>query len=121
MPGWSGPRRGHATPVSVGDEVWVDRAPVDVFIDRSGALGRFTDDFHVEDAAFAEAESKAALLAILTHPGLRVVNRAEARWWFAPHPWPALRGVLATAGVAVAPMSVGTSADAIPDGGLAAG
>ena len=97
------------TPVSVGDEVRVDRARVDVFIDRSGALGRFTDDFHVEDAAFAEAESKAALLAILTHPGLLVVNRAEARWWFAPHPWPALRGVLAAAGVAVAPVSVGTS------------
>jgi hypothetical protein len=97
------------TPISIGDQVWVDRALVKVFIDRSGYLDRFTDDFHAEDAAFAEAESKAALLAILTHPGLRILNRAEASWWFAPHPWPALRGLLAAAGVAVAPLTVGAT------------
>ena len=97
------------TPMSIGDEVRINDARVDVFIDRSGSLDRFTDDFHVEDAAFAEAESKAALLAILTHPGLQAVNRAEATWWFAPHPWPALRGVLQAAGVTVAPVTVGPS------------
>ena len=103
-----------ATPVSVGDRVWVDRTAVDVFVDRSGHIGYFSDDFTAEDAAFAEAESRAALLAILTHPGLRAVNRAETAWWFAPHPWPALRGLLATAGVAVTPLEVGTSTDGVP-------
>ena len=100
-----------STPVSVGDRVWVDRVGVDVFVDRSGYVGYFSDDFDVEDAAFAEAESRAALLAILTHPGLLAVNRAETAWWFAPHPWPALRGLLAAAGIEVAPLEVGTPAD----------
>ncbi len=97
------------TPVSIHDDVRVDRAHVDVFIDRSGSLNRFAGSFRVEDAAFAEAEARATLLAVLSHRGLRAVNRAEPRWWFAPHPWPALRTVLAASGVEVTPMRVGRS------------
>jgi hypothetical protein len=102
------------TPIGVGDTVTMDGRCVQAVVNRCMPGSRLAAGFANEDADFAEAETRATLLAILTHRAVKAVNPSDVDMWFALAEWPVWLARCARAGVPTVPLTVGAAHRASP-------
>jgi hypothetical protein len=95
------------TPIGVGDTVTVHGRRIQAVVNRCTPASRVAAGFAAADADFAEAETRATLLAILTHRTVKAVNPSDVDTWFALAEWPVWLGRCARAGVPTVPLTVG--------------
>jgi hypothetical protein len=93
--------------LTCGETVEVDGRRVHGAIDRSSPQGCLTSGFVAEDADFAEAEARAALLDLLSHPRVVPLNAPDLQTWFPVSTWRPWRDRCMRAGVATSPLTVG--------------
>lgn len=76
-----------------------------IFLGRPSA--GLSDAFAESDQGFADHETRALWVALLSHPNVWTVNRADTDLWFTHSEWPIWRRRLQAAGVTVAPLTAG--------------
>jgi hypothetical protein len=93
--------------LTCGESVEVDGRLIHGAIDRSSWQGGLASGFIAQDAEFAEAEARAALLDLLLHPQVVPLNRPDPQTWFSVSSWRHWRDRCGRAGVTMSPLSVG--------------
>ena len=111
------PERFASCRLTCGETVEVDGRPIRGAIDRSSGQGRLASGFAAEDAEFAGAEARAALLDLLLHPQVVPLNRPDPQTWFSVSGWRHWRDRCRRAGVTVSPLTVGALCGPDADGG----
>jgi hypothetical protein len=101
------PKRFASCRLTSADMVEVDGLMVHGAIDRSGLDPRLASGFVAEDAEFAAAEARAALLDVLSHPRVVPLNVPDPPTWFSMSTWRLWRERCQQAGVTTTRLVVG--------------
>jgi len=94
--------------VTCDESVEVDGRLIQGAIDRSSWQGCLASGFVAEDAEFAEAEARAALLDLVSHPQVVPLNRPDPQTWYSVSSWRHWRDRCSTAGMTITAMVSGS-------------